>query len=114
MKKSFVETIIEKKVFVILVIVLLMLIGLYSYMSIPKQNFPEVVLPVAAVTVVYPGASAEDMEELVTKKVEGTVMTLDGFDSCTSDVHENYTTIMVSLDMDLTQEEVDKSFDVFL
>ncbi|MDD2620838.1 MAG: efflux RND transporter permease subunit, partial [Syntrophomonadaceae bacterium] len=88
-----------------------MLIGLYSYMSIPKQNFPEVVLPVAAVTVVYPGASAEDMEELVTKKVEGTVMTLDGFDSCTSDVHENYTTIMVSLDMDLTQEEVDKSFD---
>lgn len=51
------------------------------------------------------------MEELVTKKVEETVMTLDGFDSCTSNVYENYTTVMVSLDLDLSQEEVDKSFD---
>lgn len=111
MKKSFVEYIIEKKVFVIIIIVLLMLSGLLSYINMPKQNFPEVVLPVAAVTAVYPGASTEDMEELVTKKVEETVMSLNGFDSCTSDIHENYSTVLVSLDMKLNQDEVDKSFD---
>lgn len=40
----------------------------------------------AAVTVVYPGATAEDMESLVCEKVEETVTTLDGFDYCNSDI----------------------------
>ena len=111
MKKSFIEHIVEKKGFVIIIIILLMLVGLVSYINIPKQNFPEVVLPVAAVTIVYPGASAEDMEQLATKKVEEMVMSLNGFDSCTSEIHENYSTVLVSLDMKLRQEEVDKSFD---
>ena len=111
MKKGFVERIIEKKTFIISIIILLILLGTYSYIKMPKQNFPEVVLPVAAVSVVYPGASAEDMEELVTKKVEETVMSLDGFDSCNSSVYENYCTVTVVLDMDLSQKEVDDSFD---
>lgn len=111
MRKSFVEYIIEKKVFVIIVIVLLMLGGLLSYIKMPKQNFPEVVLPVAAVTAVYPGAATEDMEQLISKKIEETAMSLNGFDSCTSEIHENYCTVLVSLDMKLNQEEVDKSFD---
>ncbi|HVI39906.1 MAG TPA: efflux RND transporter permease subunit, partial [Anaerovoracaceae bacterium] len=107
----FVEKIIEKKTFIICIIILTMILGAYSYIKMPKQRFPEVILPVAAVTAVYPGASAEDMEELVTKKVEETVMSLDGFDSCTSSVHENYCTVTVALDMDLSQKEVDDSFD---
>lgn len=111
MKKGFVEQVIKKKVFIIIIIILTMAVGFNSYINIPKQNFPEVVLPVAAVTAVYPGASAEDMEELVTKKVEETVMSLNGFDYCTTSVYENYSTVMVCLDMNLSQEEVDESFD---
>ncbi|AOT69383.1 efflux RND transporter permease subunit [Geosporobacter ferrireducens] len=111
MKKGFVEMIIEKHLFVTIVMVMLMISGIYSYVTIPKQNFPEVVLPVAAVNVVYPGASAEDMEELVTKKIENEVMKLDGFDSCNSQTLDNISIVMVSLDMNLSQERVDKSFE---
>lgn len=111
MKKSFVEALIEKKVLVIIVCILVMMGGIGSYITIPKQNFPEVVLPVASVTAIYPGASAEDMEQLVAKPIEDVVMSLDGFDSCTTQTFDNACAIMVSLSMDFDQEAVDDSFD---
>lgn len=111
MKKGIIRTIIEKKLFVTIMMFILIIAGLFSYITLPKQNFPEVVLPVAAVSVVYPGASAEDMEELVTKKVENVAMEIEGFDSCKSQISDNLSTVMVSLDMNLSQEQVDKSFE---
>jgi len=111
MRKDFVKTVIERKLFIIIVVIMLMLSGVYSYISIPKQNFPEVVLPVASVSAVYPGAYAEDMEELVTKKLEETVMTLHGFDNCTTQTTDGVSAVMVSLDMSLSKESVNESFD---
>ncbi len=111
MKKSFVEILIEKKLFIIIICVMVVLGGIISYINMPKQHFPEVILPVASVTAVYPGAYAEDMEQLVAKPLEETAMTLDGFDSCTTQVYENACAVMVVLDMGLNQEEVNDSFD---
>ena len=48
---------------IILIMILLLIGGLVSYVMIPKQHFPKVIVPVAAVSVVYPGASAEELEE---------------------------------------------------
>ena len=109
--KGFVYKIIEKRLLVTIIMFMLIIGGLFSYISIPKQHFPEVVLPIATVTVVYPGASAEDMEELVTKKIEDVAMESDGFDSCSSQTFNNVSAVMVKLDMNMTQEEVDDSFD---
>lgn len=111
MKGSFVKTIIEKKLLVIILVIMAAAGGIASYLSIPKQHFPEVVLPVAAVSVVYPGASAEDMEELVTKKLEAVVRETEGFDSCTTTTQNNVCAAMVVLEMDMSREEVDDSFD---
>jgi len=46
----------------------------------PRQEFPEINAPVAIVTVKYPGASPEDIENLVTKKVEEKLEEIDGYD----------------------------------
>ena len=111
MKKGFVSTIIEKKLLVMMMIVIIVIGGVASYLSIPKQHFPNVVLPVSTVTAVYPGASAEDMEELVTKKLEEVVRETDGFDSCTSTTMNSVSAVMVSLNLDMSQEDADASFD---
>ena len=111
MKKGFVKAIIEKKLMVLIFIVMIVVGGIASYISIPKQHFPEVILPVATVSVVYPGASAEDMEELVTKKLEEVIRETEGFDSCTATTMNSVSAVMVSLSMDISQEEVDASFD---
>ena len=111
MKKGFVKAIIEKKLLVLTLLLMIVVGGIASYISIPKQHFPEVVLPVATVSVVYPGASAEDMEELVAKKLEEVIRETEGFDSSTSTIMNNACAVMVSLDMNLSQEEADASFE---
>lgn len=110
MKKGLTRTFIEKKTFVIILMCVAIICGTFCYITIPKQHFPEVVLPVAAVSVVYPGASSEDLEELVTKKVEEKVMEVDGFDSCTSQTLNGVSISTVSLNMNLSEDEVEKSF----
>nr|WP_314465371.1 efflux RND transporter permease subunit [uncultured Clostridium sp.] len=111
MKTGYVGIIIKKKFIVLIVIVMIAVSGIFSYLSIPKQHFPEVVLPVAAVSVVYPGASAEDMEALVTKKLEEVIRETEGFDSCTSTTMNSVSTVMVSLSMDISQKAVNENFD---
>ena len=106
-----IEQIIKRKTFIILVICMILFGGVYKYESIPKQNYPEFSIPIASVVVVYPGATSEDMEELVTKKIENTVMTLDGFDYSNSRSFDNISVVTVCLDLNLSEDRVDKSFD---
>lgn len=110
-KEKFFSGLIERKLLIIMLVVMLFVAGIYSYIQMPKQRFPKVVLPVATVTVVYPGATAEDMEQLVSEKVEHTCMELDGFDKCESTVGDNYSVTSVNLSMDLSQSDVDDAFD---
>lgn len=111
MKQRIIKAVIEKKLLIITMILMIIIGGISSYLTIPKQHFPEVVLPVATVSAVYPGASAEDMEEMVTKKLEETVRETEGFDTCTTTSMNSVSAVMVSLDLDMSQEAADASFD---
>ncbi|MCC8097398.1 MAG: efflux RND transporter permease subunit, partial [Eubacterium sp.] len=108
--KNFVSGLLERKLLVIIVVIMLFAAGAFSYYKMPKQHFPEVVLPVASVTVIYPGATAEDMEQLVSEKVEHVCMEIDGFDKCETTAADNYSVTSVTLGMDLSQDEVDDRF----
>ncbi|MCD7778929.1 MAG: efflux RND transporter permease subunit, partial [Clostridiales bacterium] len=109
--KNFVSGLLERKLLVIVVVIMLFIAGGFSYYKMPKQHFPEVVLPVASVTVIYPGATAEDMEQLVSEKVEHVCMEIDGFDKCETTAADNYSVTSVTLGMDLSHAEVDDRFD---
>ncbi len=111
MGKKFFNGLLERKSLVIMLMLMIFCAGAFSYYKMPKQHFPKVVLPVATVTVVYPGASAEDMEQLVAEKVEHVCMEMEGFDKCDTTAGDNYCVTSVNLSMDLSQEEVDKEFD---
>lgn len=112
MKKGIIEFCLEKKLLVVILIITCMGAGIFCYFDIPKQNFPEVSVPMAIIRVVYPGASATDMEELVTDKIEDVVLELDGFDNCKSQTFNSVAVITVALDMNLKKEVTDESFDV--
>src|SRR5919112_1136930 len=51
----------------------LLMFGVLSYFSLGLENNPELKLPIVTVTAVYPGASAETVEEQVTRKIEDAV-----------------------------------------
>ncbi len=83
---------------VILLIILVSAAGLYSFFKLPRESNPEVKIPIAVVTTVYPGASPADVEELVTKKIETKISGLKGIDKVTSTSANSYSAVVVEFD----------------
>ena len=61
---------IENHQFTIILIVLLVLFGLVSFVTMPRSEDPQVSPAASTVFVIYPGATPEDMEELVLDPIE--------------------------------------------
>ena len=81
------------------VVVLLILVvtawGLYSFFSLDRESNPEVKIPIAVVTTVYPGASPSDVEQFVTKPIETQLSGLQGLDTLTSHSYNSLSSITV-------------------
>lgn len=86
---------IEKRQFTILVIGGLTLWGAVAALSITKEATPEVSIPVGVVTVVLPGASPEDVERLITNKIEDHLANLPDLSTITSTSRESLSSIVV-------------------
>jgi multidrug efflux pump subunit AcrB len=80
---------------VILLCALVLGYGLYSASHIKQQTFPDVEFPAVFVQGVYPGASTEEMETLVTGPVEQSLLGMKGYDSLTSTSAENSSSIFM-------------------
>ncbi|MBU4536663.1 efflux RND transporter permease subunit [Patescibacteria group bacterium] len=108
---------IRKKSFTILLIFSLIIAGLFSLVSIPKESAPEIQIPIAIVSTFLPGASAVDTERLITNKVEDQLINnLDSLDSITSTSGEGFSSIVVNFNADAdiqlsiqkVKDEIDK------
>lgn len=69
---------INNRTSVYLITVLVTLIGIYSYITLPKERFPEVEIPFFSVVTIYSGASPADVENLLTRPIEKELKTIDG------------------------------------
>lgn len=76
-------------------VVVLLVAGAYAVIRIPKENTPQIDLAIAVVTASLPGASAEDMESLVTNKLEAQISGISNIDTLTSSSGEGVTAITV-------------------
>lgn len=104
MSKVILAAIRERKVTIFLSVVVL-LFGLYSYYFVPKQENPDTAGPAAQIITTYPGASAADIENLVTKKIEDEAATLEGIDYIQSYSYDNVSIVIVMLNYDVDYEE---------
>ena len=79
----------------VLIVLGIFLWGVTSFTMIPLEAMPEVKIPYGIVTVSLPGASPEDMEELVVKKIESKVSTISGIKQITSKALNSFATVSV-------------------
>jgi multidrug efflux pump len=101
-------------IFVMTVIITLM--GIFSYNSIPKESFPEIKIPKIFISTVYPGTSPANMENLVTKPIEKKIKSIEGVKKITSNSYQNYSVITVEFNTDVkidqaklkVKDEIDK------
>jgi multidrug efflux pump subunit AcrB len=86
---------IKKEHFTILLMVTLIFAGIYAVVFIPKEYEPAITIPIGIVTTVLPGASASDMEQLVTNKLEDGILGLSNIDEVTSTSADGVSSIEV-------------------
>ena len=79
--------------------------GLYSYITVPKESFPEVVIPEIYVGTPYPGNSPTNIEKLITRPLEKEINTITGVDEILSTSIQGYSAIDVKFDFDVTPDE---------
>ena len=90
-------------IFVLTAIVLIA--GAASYISMPREAFPEVVTPEIYVGTPYPGNSPEDIEKLLTRPIEKEINSITGIDKITSSSVQGYSSIRVIFDFSVSPEE---------
>jgi len=69
---------------VYLIIVAIISFGLYSYITLPKELFPEINIPTVMVQTLYPGNPPVDIENLITRQLEKEVESVKGIKKMTS------------------------------
>ncbi|MEL7298511.1 MAG: efflux RND transporter permease subunit, partial [Pseudomonadota bacterium] len=83
------------------------LMGLLSFLSMPREQDPEISFNWVQVTTTMPGASAEDMEELVTGPLEDGIRSVQNLKFVSSQSSEGLSNILVRL-ADLDERTADK------
>ncbi|MBM0103651.1 efflux RND transporter permease subunit [Steroidobacter sp. S1-65] len=107
------KTSVNQPVFATMVMLALVVLGLYSYRLLPVEEMPEIVVPQAYVTVSYPGASPEAIENDVIKPLENVINGVDGVKNIYSTAREGNAFLMIDFRMETdavaaTQEVRDK------
>lgn len=94
------EISIKRPVFATVVILAMVVLGLVSFVSLNVDQYPNVEIPVVAVSVAYPGASPEQVESKVTEKIEEAVGEVAGVDHITSTVSEGSSVTVIQFTME--------------
>ena len=75
--------------------IIITLTGIMSYLSLPKNKFPDIVIPTIYVTTIYPGTSPTDMENLVVKPIEKKIKAISGVKKLTSNSIQDFSNVVV-------------------
>jgi HAE1 family hydrophobic/amphiphilic exporter-1 len=92
---------IANPVFATMMMAALLVLGAFSYSRLPVEQFPDVSFPVVVVQTEYPGASPENVEEEVTRRVEESVNTISGIKTLSSRSYEGLSVVIVEFDLSI-------------
>jgi len=85
----------ERQSTVLLLLVLIVLTGLYSYLTLPRESFPDIEIPYVFITTAYEGVAPSDMESLVTVPIERELKGLKNVKQIRSTSSEGLSTVAV-------------------
>lgn len=88
----------NKKVLVSLITIFVVATGILSLTRLKRATYPDVDFDILKITTTYPGASAEDVEVNVTKKIEDEIKTVRDYEKIRSNSLENFSIIYVWVD----------------
>src|ERR1700759_5021862 len=110
---------VEKKTAVYLIIIFVTIWGASKFVTTPKEQFPDIVIPTIYIQTIYVGNSPKDIENLVTKPIEKQIKSITGakINKITSTSQQDYSAIVIEFDTEVktdvalqkVKDAVDKS-----
>ena len=88
-----------------LFVIMVLLLGLNSLFNINRDLYPSVDFGLMSIHTTYPGASPEDVELNVTNKIEDALKNISGIKEMTSVSMENVSSIFITLDLDVKDQD---------
>lgn len=95
---------IDNRTSIYVLAIFISVLGLMNYYFIPKETFPQVIIPYIVVSTPYPGTSPEDMENLVTRPIEKQLKSISNVKKITSNSVPDFSSIIVEFEPDLSIE----------
>ncbi|MDX5482118.1 MAG: efflux RND transporter permease subunit [Hymenobacteraceae bacterium] len=108
---------IDNRTSIYIITIIITLAGIYSYIKLQKENFPDIVIPTVFVGTIYPGTSPADIENLVTRPIEKQLKAISGVKKVSSNSIQDFSMITVEFNTDvdvveakqLVKDAVDKA-----
>jgi multidrug efflux pump len=96
---------IKRRITVVVLIAAIILIGAYSYITLPRESAPDVPIPIILITTPYEGVSPEDMETQVTIKIENELGGIKGLKELRSSSMEGMSSIQAEFHPEVDNED---------
>ena len=96
---------INNRTSVFILTIIITLVGISSYNSLPKESFPDISLPNVYVSVVYPGTSPKDMENLVVRPIEKQCKGISGVKKIKSNSMQDYANVNIEFNSDVNIDD---------
>ncbi|MEP6951445.1 MAG: efflux RND transporter permease subunit, partial [Ginsengibacter sp.] len=97
---------IKNKTSIYLMIIFVSCIGIYQFATLPKEQYPDVVIPTIFVQTLYVGNSPRDVENLVTRPIEKQLKGITGakINKITSTSLQDFSAITVEFETNISKE----------
>ncbi|MEO8116944.1 MAG: efflux RND transporter permease subunit, partial [Bacteroidota bacterium] len=97
---------IKNRTSIYLLMLFLSLAGIYQFVTLPKEQFPDIVIPTIFVQTIYVGNSPKDIENLVTKPIEKQIKGISGvkINKTTSISQQDFSAITIEFSTDVSTD----------
>lgn len=96
---------INNKTTIYMMMVIIFISGISAFLSMPRENFPEIRETKIYISSIYPGNTAEDIEKLITDPIEDRLKTVSNVVEVTSTSQEDYSMVIVEFDEKISVDQ---------
>ncbi|WP_407264698.1 efflux RND transporter permease subunit [Tenacibaculum maritimum] len=96
---------INNKTTIYVMMVLILFLGISAFLSMPRENFPEIKGTKIYISSIYPGNTAEDIEKLITDPLEEKLKTVSNVIEITSTSQEDVSMVIVEFDENISVDQ---------
>lgn len=81
----------------IMLVVLILMLGISGILSIPKESSPDIDFGIVQVGTAYVGVSPEEIDSLITTRIEKEIKNINGIDKIESSSRQGFSSIVITL-----------------